>query len=240
MLICPNCKQPIDEESKFCSFCGTAVRKTESSDLSDTAAVPATPGEAGALVSSTAAESGATPETSERSDDTASDGTTAFTDNGEESLRSAASSFALEQENKAARLNGWIKNDQGVWEKVSQEKKSENPDSASYDQATAAAPVMWQNHENGPSAPEAETASESNGKPFNSLGEWVLNIFLASLPIAGLVLMLVWSFSENTNPEKKNWARANLIWTVVYWILLLIFIIFMVNLSISYLDYYLY
>lgn len=240
MLICPNCKQPIDEESKFCSFCGTAVRKTESSELSDAAVISAESEASGVSVSSMAVESAATPETSERSDDKASDGTTAFTDNGEEGLRSAASSFATEQENKAAHLNGWVKNDQGVWEKVSQEKKSENPDSASHDQAPATAPVMWQNHENGDSTPEAETASGSNGKPFNSLGEWVLNIFLASLPIAGLVLMLVWSFSENTNPEKKNWARANLIWTVVYWIILLIFIIFMVNLSISYLDYYLY
>ncbi len=44
-----------------------------------------------------------------------------------------------------------------------------------------------------------------------SVGDYILMMVLFSLPIAGLVLMLYWSFSSAVGPNRKNFARAYLI-----------------------------
>jgi len=48
-----------------------------------------------------------------------------------------------------------------------------------------------------------------------STGEWVLTLFIASLPLIGLVMLFVWAFSDNTHPSKANFAKASLIWMVI-------------------------
>lgn len=48
-----------------------------------------------------------------------------------------------------------------------------------------------------------------------SVGQWVLTILIAGIPIVGLVMIFVWAFSGNTNINKANWAKATLIWIVV-------------------------
>ncbi len=44
------------------------------------------------------------------------------------------------------------------------------------------------------------------------LGEWVVTILITMIPLVNLVMLFVWSFSKGENPNKRNWARANLIW----------------------------
>lgn len=48
-----------------------------------------------------------------------------------------------------------------------------------------------------------------------STGNWFLSIFLAGIPLVGLILLIVWAFSHSTPLSKRNWARAMLIWMVV-------------------------
>lgn len=48
-----------------------------------------------------------------------------------------------------------------------------------------------------------------------SIGEWMLTMFLAVIPIVGFIMLLVWAFSGNTTPSKKNWAIATLIWSII-------------------------
>lgn len=45
-----------------------------------------------------------------------------------------------------------------------------------------------------------------------TIGNWILNQFLASLPIAGLIIIIVWATDKN-NVTRKNWAIAKLIWS---------------------------
>ncbi len=45
-------------------------------------------------------------------------------------------------------------------------------------------------------------------------GEYFLLTFLYSLPLVGLILMIVWSFSDG-NVNRKNLSRAYLIWQVI-------------------------
>lgn len=44
-----------------------------------------------------------------------------------------------------------------------------------------------------------------------SYKEWALTIFIASLPLIGFIMVLVWAFDGNTNIHKKNWAKGNLL-----------------------------
>lgn len=48
-----------------------------------------------------------------------------------------------------------------------------------------------------------------------SLGAWMLTIFLTSLPIVGVVMLLIWSFGSGTSPAKSNWAKATLLWALI-------------------------
>ena len=54
-------------------------------------------------------------------------------------------------------------------------------------------------------------------------GEWVLTIFISCIPIVGLIMLLVWAFGNGTNPNKANWAKAQLIWAVVEVVLFVLF-----------------
>lgn len=59
--------------------------------------------------------------------------------------------------------------------------------------------------------------------PIISLGEWVLTLFIAAIPIVGFVMLFVWGFSAESNPTKANFAKAMLIMLVlgvVLWIVI--------------------
>ena len=48
-----------------------------------------------------------------------------------------------------------------------------------------------------------------------SVGEWFIAILITAIPLVGLIMLLVWAFSANTNVNKANWAKATLIWMVI-------------------------
>ena len=54
--------------------------------------------------------------------------------------------------------------------------------------------------------------------------EWALTIFLASLPIIGFILVLVWAFDSSTDLQKKNWAKGTLLLMVIYFVLAMLFL----------------
>ena len=44
-----------------------------------------------------------------------------------------------------------------------------------------------------------------------SFGDWIVTLLLLMIPIANIVLLFVWAFSSETNLNKKNFAKAQLI-----------------------------
>jgi hypothetical protein len=61
--------------------------------------------------------------------------------------------------------------------------------------------------------------------PVMSVKDWMLTLFLCMLPLVNLVLLFVWAFSDNTNPNKRNYARASLILSAIVLGLYLLFAI---------------
>jgi hypothetical protein len=53
--------------------------------------------------------------------------------------------------------------------------------------------------------------------------EWVLTLFIASIPLVGIIMLFVWAFGDTTNINKANWAKGALILIAIF-IALYIFI----------------
>jgi len=47
--------------------------------------------------------------------------------------------------------------------------------------------------------------------PTMSLGDWLITFLIMMIPIANLVMLIIWAFGGNTQPTKANWAKAALI-----------------------------
>lgn len=60
-----------------------------------------------------------------------------------------------------------------------------------------------------------------------SVGNWMVTILIAIIPIVNFIMFFVWAFGDNTNPNKANWAKAQLLWILIaiafYGLLALIF-----------------
>jgi cell division protein FtsW (lipid II flippase) len=70
-----------------------------------------------------------------------------------------------------------------------------------------------------PSQPTAESMS---------VKDWFLTLLITYIPLVGLVMLLVWAFDSTTNLNKKNFAKASLLWMVVGIALaIIIFVLFM-------------
>ena len=54
--------------------------------------------------------------------------------------------------------------------------------------------------------------------------EWALTIFISGLPIVGLIMLLVWAFSGDTNIHKKNWAKGYLLLMLIGFIIAMAFL----------------
>ncbi len=54
-------------------------------------------------------------------------------------------------------------------------------------------------------------------------GKWALYIFVAGLPIIGLIMLLVWGFGNDGNNIRKNWAKGMLLLYVIGIILSILF-----------------
>jgi len=48
-----------------------------------------------------------------------------------------------------------------------------------------------------------------------SLGDWIITLVVLSIPVVGLIMMLVWAFSSGTNPNKANYCKAALIFFLI-------------------------
>lgn len=59
----------------------------------------------------------------------------------------------------------------------------------------------------------------------STLVDWIITILIKNLPLIGLIMLFVWAFGDGTEPSKKNWAKATLIWYAIGAVLFIIFVI---------------
>ena len=67
--------------------------------------------------------------------------------------------------------------------------------------------------------------SDSSSIKNLTIGEWVLNYLVMSIPLIGFIFLIIWAADKN-NVIRKNWAASMLIWFgVIIFIYLLVFLI---------------
>lgn len=57
--------------------------------------------------------------------------------------------------------------------------------------------------------------NQSNNNDVISTGNWFVTLLITAIPLIGIIMLFVWGFSDGTNPNKRNWARAALIWVAI-------------------------
>lgn len=60
--------------------------------------------------------------------------------------------------------------------------------------------------------------SQTDTEPL-STGQYIVMFLLLSIPIVNIILIFLWGFGKNVNPNKKSFARAVLIMFIVFLIL---------------------
>ena len=64
--------------------------------------------------------------------------------------------------------------------------------------------------------------------PIVSVKEWLLTNLILMIPLVNIVMMLVWAFGSNTNPNKANYFKAALIlFAIVMAIYLVLAVVFL-------------
>lgn len=61
-------------------------------------------------------------------------------------------------------------------------------------------------------------------KPPVTLGDWIISIIVTKIPLIGFIMLIVWAVDKNTDPNKANWAKAELIVKLIGFLIVIIFI----------------
>ena len=64
-----------------------------------------------------------------------------------------------------------------------------------------------------------------------TVGDWIVTMLLMCIPIANLVLLLVWAFGDSAPISKSNWAKAALIWMLIGFGLWIVMVVLMLILG---------
>ncbi len=63
--------------------------------------------------------------------------------------------------------------------------------------------------------------------PDDSVGAWMLTLFLVSIPVVGFIYLLVLALGSGASPAKRNFARAMFVWQIIGVVAtILIFVLF--------------
>lgn len=58
--------------------------------------------------------------------------------------------------------------------------------------------------------------------PIVSVKEWLITNLILMIPMVNLVMIFVWAFSSNTNPNKANYFKAALIMFAILMVIYLV------------------
>ncbi len=70
---------------------------------------------------------------------------------------------------------------------------------------------------------EQSYRSSPGDAPVMSIGNWIVTMLIMIIPLVNIIMLIVWAASSTENPNRKNWAVAQLIFMaigVLLWIML--------------------
>jgi amino acid transporter len=61
-------------------------------------------------------------------------------------------------------------------------------------------------------------------KPPVTLGDWIISVIVTKIPLIGFIMLIVWAVDKNTESNKANWAKAELIVKLIGFLIVILFI----------------
>jgi hypothetical protein len=61
-------------------------------------------------------------------------------------------------------------------------------------------------------------------KPPVTLGDWIISVIITKIPLIGFIMLIVWAVDKNTESNKANWAKAELIVKLIGFLIVILFI----------------
>ena len=52
-----------------------------------------------------------------------------------------------------------------------------------------------------------------------SVGNWMVVYILMCIPLVNLIMLFVWAFGSGAPASQANWAKATLLWMVIFTVL---------------------
>jgi len=52
-----------------------------------------------------------------------------------------------------------------------------------------------------------------------TVGNWMLVYVLMCIPLVNLIMLFVWAFGSSAPASQSNWAKATLLWMVIFTVL---------------------
>jgi cytochrome b561 len=71
---------------------------------------------------------------------------------------------------------------------------------------------------------EISPQSDDQQQYIISVGEWVLYLFLFSIPLVNIIMLCIWAFGNDPNPTKSNFGKAGLIWIAFFIVIYIVFL----------------
>jgi Na+/phosphate symporter len=72
-----------------------------------------------------------------------------------------------------------------------------------------------------------------NNNKSMTIGDWLITFLIQCIPLVGFIMMFVWAFGDGTNPSKKAWAQASLIFALIMVVIVIIFFILFFSMIVS-------
>ncbi len=63
---------------------------------------------------------------------------------------------------------------------------------------------------------------ENQQAPVMSVKDWLITTLICAIPLVGFIMLFVWAFGSEGNPNRANWAKATLIWAVIAFVLVIL------------------
>ncbi|MCB5261912.1 MAG: hypothetical protein M0Q16_07510 [Candidatus Cloacimonetes bacterium] len=62
---------------------------------------------------------------------------------------------------------------------------------------------------------QANLNPQQNLAPIMTIGNWIVTMIILAIPFVNIIMLIVWAASSAENPNRKNWAIAQLIFMAI-------------------------
>lgn len=64
---------------------------------------------------------------------------------------------------------------------------------------------------------------DNQNEPVVSLGDWFLTLLICFIPFVNIIMLLIWAFGGGANPNKANFAKAAIVFVLIYFLVMSFF-----------------